>query len=266
MNYGLYLSASGMLTSMYRQDVLTNNLANSQTVGFKVDVPTVRHRDAESIEDNLGMDVSHDLLDRLGGGALAGRQRISFAAGAPQQTRNPFDVMLAKPDQFLAMAVTNPGKDGKTSGNMQVMLTRDGRLATDGQGYLVSAATGHKVLNSQDLPIQIANDAPVEINTRGEIVQNGEIVDTLQVAQISDLDVLRKFGQNLFAWKGKDDPRQPATNPDVRSGFIESSGADAISTLMNLVNATKAVNNNATLLRYQDQLMDRAVNTLGRTA
>src|SRR5262245_52880288 len=50
MNYGLYLSASGALTSLHRQDVLANNLANINTVGFKPDMVTTRARLAERLE------------------------------------------------------------------------------------------------------------------------------------------------------------------------------------------------------------------------
>ncbi len=45
MDYGLQISASGAMTAMYRQDVLTNNLANASTVGFKPDVPSTYQRD-----------------------------------------------------------------------------------------------------------------------------------------------------------------------------------------------------------------------------
>ena len=79
MNYGLYLSASGVLTNLYRQDVFANNLANSETVGFKPDSPTVRQREPEAIEDNLGLGASQRLLDKLGGGVLAGPQSIRFS-------------------------------------------------------------------------------------------------------------------------------------------------------------------------------------------
>ena len=51
MNYGLYLSASGVLTSMHRQDVIANNLANVATVGFKPDDVTLMARQPERIEN-----------------------------------------------------------------------------------------------------------------------------------------------------------------------------------------------------------------------
>ena len=88
MNYGLYLSASGVLTNTYRQDVFANNLANVETNGFKPDVPMLRQRDAESVEDQLGFDVSNEIMDKLGGGALAAKQRINFAPGSLKATGN----------------------------------------------------------------------------------------------------------------------------------------------------------------------------------
>ena len=91
MNYGLYLSASGVLTNMYRQDVFANNLANAQTIGFKPDFPMLSQRDPESVEDDAGFDVRHDLLDRLGGGVYAGPQAIDFSVGRLEQTENPMD-------------------------------------------------------------------------------------------------------------------------------------------------------------------------------
>ena len=71
MNYGLYLSASGVLTNMYRQDVFANNLANASTVGFKRDLAAISQRDPESIEGGHAMQWRNDLLDELGGGVFA---------------------------------------------------------------------------------------------------------------------------------------------------------------------------------------------------
>ncbi|MBT8484767.1 MAG: flagellar biosynthesis protein FlgF, partial [Phycisphaerae bacterium] len=53
MNYGLYLSAGGALSSMYRQDVLANNLANMNTTAFKPDRVTTRERLPERLEGSV---------------------------------------------------------------------------------------------------------------------------------------------------------------------------------------------------------------------
>ena len=260
MNYGLYLSASGVLTNLYRQDVYANNLANVKTVGFKRDLAAARQRDPESVEDQLGGRVSNRLLDRLGGGVLAARGRISFAPGSLQETGSDLDMALTGRNTFFAVAATD------ASGAEQVRLTRDGRFARDPNGQLVTVAGGHKVLDDKGQPISLPPVGKVHVDEAGNISVGEDQVATMQVASVADTTQLTKRGQGLFAWQGNVDPRQPAETPDVRQGFVETSGVDPIMALMDLINATKAVTSNANLIRYHDLLMDRAVNTLGSVA
>ena len=108
MNYGLYLSASGVLTNTYRQDVFANNLANVETPGFKPDLPSIRQRDPEAIEDNLGFQGSNELLDRLGGGVLAGQQRINFNQGTLRPTGNRSTPRPARPRSASPATADSP--------------------------------------------------------------------------------------------------------------------------------------------------------------
>lgn len=259
MNYGLYVSASGVLTNLYRQDVFANNLANVETVGFKPDLPSIRQRDPESIEDLLGYDVSQRLLDRLGGGVLVGPQRINFDPGPLEVTGNPLDVALTQPNQFFAVETQNPA-----TGEVSIGLTRDGRFTRNAAGELVTFA-GQRVLDADDEPIVLADDAAVHIDPAGQLIQAGEVVARLQVAAVDASAELIKQGKNLYAYTGSD-PRRILDNPAVEAGAVESSGVDPITTLMQLVAATKAATANAEMLRYHDMIMDKAVNTLGRVA
>src|SRR4051812_42884899 len=70
MSYGLQISASGVMTSLYAQDVYANNLANMDTPGFKPEIPSIMPRLAVRQEDHLPFMPSNALLERLGGGAL----------------------------------------------------------------------------------------------------------------------------------------------------------------------------------------------------
>ncbi len=259
MNYGLYLSASGVLTNLYRQDVYANNLANVETVGFKPDIAAVRQRNPESIEDSLDFDVSQRLLDKLGGGVLAGPQRIDFEPGTVEITGNPHDVALTDRNSFFAVQDVD-AKTGKT----EVRLSRDGRFNRSADGTLVQPS-GKPVLDDNDQVIVIDDGAPFTISDAGEVIQNGQAVAQIQVARIADTAVLRKQGQNLFAFEGKD-PRQAVDTPRLETGAVEASGADPIHTLMRLTAASKAAMGNARMIQYQDTLMDRAINTLGRVA
>lgn len=259
MNYGLYLSASGVLTNSYRQDVFANNLANVNTVGFKPDLPTLTPRQPEAIEDHTPFGTANDLLDRLGGGVLAGPQRTSFSAGPVEQTGRDLDVALTDTSSFFAVQQVNP-----QTGSTDIRLTRDGRLAVDGQGYVVTA-TGHRVLGNNDQPIAVEPGVKLTITPDGRLQQNGADVAQLQVATVNNTDQLEKAGANLFAFKGND-PRTRSDLVNLRVGALESSGTNAISTMMSVMASSKAAQGNARLIQYHDGLMDKAVNTLGRVA
>ena len=66
MNYGLYLSATGVLANTYRQDVIANNLANVETVGFKRNIATFQQRLTEA-QQRRNSQLSNPLLDHIGG-------------------------------------------------------------------------------------------------------------------------------------------------------------------------------------------------------
>lgn len=257
MNYGLYLSASGVLTNLYRQDVFANNLANAGTVGFKRDLASVTSRPPEAIEKALGFDDHHELLDKLGGGMLAGRQRIDFSAAPITPTGNPLDAALLDDRSFFTVGYVNP----ETS-QRETRFTRDGRFTRDAQGQLVTVAGGFPVLNDSGRPITLP-DGDAEIGSDGGVRVNGLTIGQLGVVTVPDRDQLIKQGQNLFHYTGKGDAK-PVDNPQLRPGHTEQSGVDPIDTLMDLINATKAVTSNGNLIRYHDQMLDRAVNVLGR--
>jgi flagellar basal-body rod protein FlgF len=257
MNYGLYLSASGVLTNTYRQDVFANNLANVETPGYKPDIPSIRQRDPEAIEDQLGFEGSNALLDRLGGGVLAGQQRINFTQGTLRPSSNPLDVALEGEDKFFAIEAIDP-----ETGNTKVRLTRDGRFTLNSAKELIMQS-GHRVLDDSDQPIVLSGTGVAKIDLKGQVFQGNEVVAQLQVTRINDLDQLTKRGQGLFSFEGKD-PRQAIVNPSVKPGFVEASGVDPIMTMMQVVAATKAASGNANMIKYHDQILDRAVNTLGR--
>lgn len=259
MNYGLYLSASGVQASLYRQDVFAHNLANVETPAFKPDIPGVQQRAPESIEDGFGGALRHNLLDRLGGGVFAGPQRISFDAGPARQTGSPLDLMLGGEDTFFAVE-----REGGPAGEQAIHLTRDGRFQLDQEGFLVTTAGQHYVLDANDQRIQLDEGGPVSIASDGSVLEGDEVVAQLQVTEVSDRDALRKRGQSLFAMPDGRDLRTEAADPSVRSGFLEGSGVDPIRAMLKVVAATKSATGNANMIRYHDLTMDRAVNVLGR--
>jgi len=256
MNYGLYLSASGMMTNLYRQDVFANNLANVETAGFKPHTAVTQARAPAAIEDQLGMQAAKPMLDKLGGGAIAGPQRIKFGAAKLTRTGNPLDAALTQSKTFFAVETT------ADNGNARVALTRDGNFSRNGQGELVTQS-GHRVLNADDQPIRVPGHEQARIDNRGRILQDGEVIDRLQVARVQNTDSLTKQGANLFRMENPQN-RQLVEQPQVKSGFVEASAVNPIKTLSSLIASTKSSQGNANMINYHDRMMEQAVTQLGR--
>ena len=258
MNYGLYLSASGVLTHSYRQDVAANNLANVHTRGFKPDIALAQARPSKSGEDFVDMAASRQLLDRLGGGVLAAPQRIDFAPGTVETTGNPLDVALRNPDEFFSVMTTSP--DGGT----ETALTRDGRFAVNNDGELVTQA-GLPVLNASGRPITGLEAGDIRISKSGAVTLNNAEVERLGIVRPGDLTALEKRGSNLLALK-RPTALDQVEEPTLTIEALEGSAAHPMKALLSVIKATKAATGNANMIRYHDTLMDRAVNTLGRVA
>lgn len=258
MNYGLYLSASGVLTNMYRQDVFANNLANVNTPGYKPDVATIRGRHPEAIEEQFGGKLRKAVLDKLGGGALAGPQLVRTTQASLEQTGGKLDVALDRSGAYFAVQNVDPG-----TGKQSVGLTRDGRFTRSSEGFLVMMTNGQKVLDAGDRPIRVPASSTLGIGTDGSIVADGEAVARLQVTGVRDEQQLIKQGSSLFRFESGSDHRAPAPSVNVKQGYVEQSGVNPITALMDVLDAGKAAESNANMIRFFDEMMSRAVNQLG---
>jgi flagellar basal-body rod protein FlgG len=230
MNYGLYLGAAGVLTNMHRQDVLTNNLANTETVGFKPDQVYTRQRLPERLESGAMIDPQ-GMLERLGGGPALVPTRLDLTQGGLTVTNNDLDVAV-EGEGFLVVS------GGSGGGPESVRLTRDGRLSLTADGRLVAASSGMPVLNTNNQSILLDRSTQVEIRPNGDVVQNGVIQATIQLATPRDPADLEKAGQNVLRSRsGGPIARHPAGGR-IRQGHLEESGARPTSKSCNTTTAS----------------------------
>jgi len=246
---GLYLSATGIMTSSYRQDVLANNLANSETAGFKRDVALFKQRLTAAEESRRPGDWSDPVLEGLGGGTLSMPTRIDFTQGDMQESGSPLDVAITG-DGFFTVRDHD-----------QTRLTRDGRfvMARDGQ---LTLARGQKVLDAKGQPITLATDSPASIDAQGQISQNGQVVARLGVVDVADKSTLTKLGGGLFAVA--DAATLTPSQSQLRSGFIERSNVDPTMEMTELMDAQRQLEANANMIRTQDSTLQRLVNDVGK--
>ncbi|HZW10085.1 MAG TPA: flagellar hook basal-body protein [Phycisphaerales bacterium] len=257
MQYGLYISTSGALNAAYRQDLLTGNLANVNTAGFKPDIPVTRQRDSARAEDSLGFLPSNDLIERLGAGVMAARTRTSFEQGVVRTTGNTLDLAI-RGEGFFGLL------DGQAGASGGLQLTRDGRFTMDGQGRLVSVVSGMPVAGADGRPITLLPDQAPTVSSDGAIMQGGVEVARLAFVAMPHGAPLTKLPSGHFrAEGGQAAGRRPATGR-IEQRAIEESAVDEIRTLMDIEAAARDAQANIGMISYQDRLLDQAINRFGR--
>ncbi|MDX2114940.1 MAG: flagellar hook-basal body protein [Planctomycetota bacterium] len=257
MNYGLYISASGMSAQMARQDVLSNNLANVSTTAFKPDTLAIRQREPARIEDGLTFLPSNKLLERLGAGVMPVATRVSTSQGALERTGNALDVGI-EGDGFLLVRAA-PGPEG-------LRVTRDGRLTVSSEGRLVTASDGFPVLDASDNPITINPTRPLKIRSDGAVVQDDSEIARLAFVAVPEPERLVKTGSGLMAApEGQTLQRRPAAGRILQE-HLEASATDAVKAMMSVTSASRAVESGATIIGYINEMMGRAINSLGRVS
>jgi flagellar basal-body rod protein FlgF len=245
MPYGLYLSAEGAKAQSQRLEVLANNMANVNTVGFKPDVATFQSRFAQAIQQGQAMPGSRG-VDDLGGGVKVTETLTNFAAGRLQETGNQSDMAIVG-NGFFAVA----GPDG------QPLLTRAGDFRFDNQNQLVTANGGMPVLDTSGSPIEIDPELPWRLTRTGQIEQDGVNIP-LGIVQPQSLDELNKVGANMFRPRGEV-LAIPETEREVRSGFLEMSGSNSTREMMSLIETSRAFEANAKMIQTQNDMMSSLI-------
>lgn len=254
---GLYTAHTGLRNEQNRMDILTNNLANASTVGFKKEGSTsqpFREVLAVKIKDSsvgLGtvQPIGHSRL-----GVKIGENYTDYTQGSFRITDNTYDLALAG-SGFFALEYTD--SQGETS----TKYTRAGNFTLTQDGYLVNN-DGMYVLDTQNRRIQLDTLKDTTIDDNGVIFQDERQVAQIQVTDFEDYDYLEKFGDTFFQ------PVEGATSmegtAEVKSGVLEMSNMSVISEMVNMIAVTRAYESNQKIMQTYDESLGIAVSQLGR--
>lgn len=252
MIYGLYLSATGVLTNSYRQDVISNNLANAETVGFKRNVALFQERLTEA-QARRDPTQSNALLDQIGGGLLCSPTQLDTSQGEFETTGNKLD-----------MAISGDGYFGVQGAGGSIHLTRNGSFSLDRDGKLILSNGGNLVLDQNRKPIEIdpAQRNAIEIGSDGQLTVAGKQIAKLGLFSVPNPHDLAKEGGTLL--RVADPNKISASNATVASGVLERSNVDPAVELSVLMDAQRQLEANANMIRYQDSTLSRLVNDVGK--
>lgn len=244
------------MTSLYRQEVFANNLANLDSIGFKADIPAVESRAGVREEDGVWNLPSNELLEKLGAGTMLLPNRVSLEQGSLRTTGSDLDVAV-EGKGFLVV------EEASNAANPQ-RLTRDGRMVRNKQGVLSMAGTGLPILSENDQPIVLPDSGKLKIDSDGTLYMDDVKISRLKFIEIPDNAVYRKAGHGMLE-VDKDSLRKAgAASGLIRQGVIEEAAVDELQALMNVTSATREVDANVEAMRAHDRLMDRAITSLGR--
>ena len=251
---GIYTSALGMITNMQRMDVISQNMANVNTTGYKRD-HVVSHAFSDVMMSRLndpGLRMLHSWpIGNINPGVFVDDVFTSFAQGAMQQTGNSLDVALNGQGFFTVML------DGEE------LFTRDGAF-TMLNGLLLTKEGGRVQGLNGDINLP---NGYIVIDEFGRIFVNDEYIDTLNLTNFcrDGLHSLRKLQDNF--WRVSD-----YTKPEHRlvfeglaaQGFLENSNVNIVQEMVQMITISRAYDTNARMITVQDSTLQRAVNDIAR--
>ena len=252
----LWIAKTGMEGQQTKLDVISNNLANVGTNGFKrgdvhfedLIYQNLRQAGAASSEQSAlptGLQV--------GLGVRAAGTTRSFVQGNLQQSGNAYDLAIQGNGFFQVQM-----PDGTTG------YSRDGGFQVDAAGQLVTNQ-GYPVLPGITVPadaksVTVAQDGTVQVTTAGNATPN--TIGQLQLANFVNPAGLESLGQNLYAEtaaSGTPNTGVPGINElgTLRQGFVETSNVNVVEELVNMIATQRAYELNSKAIQTSDQMLQK---------
>ncbi|SDD82650.1 flagellar basal-body rod protein FlgF [Sporomusa acidovorans] len=242
---GIYTAASGMLAETTRADTIANNLANGSTTGYKKDV-AISKDFANILIRRINDGGDAPVIGSMGVGTLIDEVATIHTTGSVRTTGNPLDFAIEGRGFFAIQ--TQAG----------IRYTRNGSFTRNSRGQLVNS-DGQLVLGQNGGPIQLP-EGTVTVNGSGIVTVDGTNVGQLQVVEFDNERQLVKEGASLFRAANNG---RPATGT-VEQGCLEQSNVNVVSEMVNLISGYRAYEVNAKTVQTHDELLDKAVNEVGK--
>ncbi len=249
MFQGFYNLTSGMITHNRNLNVVSNNIGNVLTPGFKKDTMVSSTFQEELMSRTGNIDKSSpEELDEMAMLRSALESITDYSQGVLEPTDNPLDFAIT----------TEEGGFFRIEGVNGELYTRNGSFAIDEEGYL-GFPEGGRVLGKNG-PIYLGTDE-ITSNSYGMIYRaDGTYVDQLDIVSFDDNTQLEKIGGSLF----RTDAQPTAVNgPVVMHKTLERSNVDATVEFTAMIESQRALQTSAQVLKMYDQLMAKASTQLG---
>jgi flagellar basal-body rod protein FlgF len=256
---GLYTSAWSMLALQKKMDIVSNNMANVNTSGYKKDTLVLESFPdlmTKIIKDYGGKPNTSRNIGTMELGSDVGEVFTNYTQGQITKTNNNLDMAIRDSNNaFFTVSMTD------ADGNVNEYYTRDGSFTKGSDGTLMTN-DGCSVLGKNG-PIKLESGDFI-VGSDGTVQQNGETVDQLSITEFADTTQLKKFGNNLVTADANAATRQ--FTGLVEQGSTELSNVNIIKEMVDMITVTRSYEANQKVLQAQDGTLDKAVNEVGRVA
>jgi flagellar basal-body rod protein FlgG len=252
----LWIAKTGMEAQQMQLDVISNNLANSSTNGFKRAHAVFEDLMYQNLRQAGSSTSEQSQLPtglQVGLGVRTVATSRSFVQGSLQQSGNKLDVAIQGNGFFQ---ITMP--DGTLN------YTRDGAFQVNAQGQIVTS-NGLPVANGITVPanatnVNISADGNVTANIPGNV--NPQPIGTISLASFINPAGLEPRGQNLFAEtaaSGQANTGTPGANGlgQLMQGFLETSNVNVVQELVTMIQTQRAYEMNSKAIQTSDQMLQK---------
>jgi len=279
MSKGLWPAVSGSIAQSERLDAVANNLANTDTSGFKRDQVAFQAvlssaTSAAQKEDIPRHAYTEKDFHKLDGAqsayAMVEGTYTDFAQGRAKLTGNPLDVSL-EGKGFLevlgpqGVRYTRHGSLKLSSEGM--LVTTDGfpvLSAGGGQDATVGKAVPREELMARAIRLDTSKPGKLTITADGKIFQERAQVSQLAVTEFVDTKLLQKEGNSLFRNDAAANVSQEASGTRIEQGVLETSNVNSVSEMVELIRANRMFEANEKVIRTYGDMEGRAVNEIGK--
>lgn len=250
---GLYISSFGMKKGMQKVDVISNNIANIDTRGFKKDKPVFSSFPEKELYRFESSKKDYTMPPSYIGTLPLGVSLIDIyldpSRGMLEETKDPFNLSLVDEEQGFINFFTVNTPEG-------LRYTRNGTFTLNSEGYLVTTE-GYNVIGENG-PVRL-DKGDFIVTEEGEIFQGGERKDALRVVSFRPEEV-EKEGEGLYTSTSQSRPG----NAKVLQGFIEKSNVNPVYEMVELISALRAYEASQRAVKAMDDTLGLAVNEIAK--
>ena len=257
MSGSIYMAATGALAYEKRLQLLSNNLANADTVGFKKDRGRFRAFELAEFNNRQALPANWS-QSQAPEYWMEYRTYTDFSKGGLKKTGSPFDLALSSNGFFC---VQTP--DG-------IMYTRRGDFTVNEDEILVTQEGWPVLGQSGEIQIEMAkpsNDKrEFSISEDGTVTVDGARVDRLRIVDFTQSHTLEKAGHNYYRALKPNQLEELDEDIQVSQGYLELSNVDTINMMTEMIEVLRGYESYQKMMRSVDDMNAKLINDVGRSA